>query len=541
MATKPGSTEIADADEKLLAELGYKQELHRGWSGFSNFAISFSIISILAGTFTTYGQAWNNGGPIAISVGWPLISIPILIIGFCLAELVSRYPTSGGIYWFAGKLGGPVWAWYTGWFNWIGLVGVIASVQYACATFLNATLGLYGLDLGFMNFGDSEHILGETFALFVLILLVTTIINIFQTHLLAVINNVSVWWHVLGVAVIIVILVLVPDDHQSLSFVFSERINNSGFNLDDGASGLFFWFYVLPLGFLLTQYTITGFDASAHLSEETHQASRGAARGVWQSIFYSAVIGWFVLLAITFAATNVDAINAGDAGYGVGSSLEVFASALDTAAFKAILIICTIGQMFCGLACLTSGSRMNYAFSRDRAFGRRFSGSLSRVNESGVPFNSVIFMAICALIITVPALKGNSAGDPFPWAFFAVVSITVIGLYIAFAIPIYLRWREGDGWDSSDQWSLGRRYKWMNPFAVLWTAYITIIFCLPFTPAAVPWNDEFAWESLNYAPLTVGAVLLVTTIAWFGSARKWFTGQERTIDKTGYPHQTSAP
>ena len=144
MATEPGSTtKTPDADEQLLAELGYKQELHRGWSGFSNFAISFSIISILAGTFTTYGQAWNNGGPIAISVGWPLISIPILIIGFCLAELVSRYPTSGGIYWFAGKLGGPVWAWYTGWFNWIGLVGVIASVQYACATFMNATLGLY--------------------------------------------------------------------------------------------------------------------------------------------------------------------------------------------------------------------------------------------------------------------------------------------------------------------------------------------------------------------------------------------------------------
>ena len=122
---------VQDSDAKLLKELGYNQDLNRVWSGFSNFAISFSIISILAGTFTTYGQAWNNGGPIAINVGWPLISIPILIIGFCLAELVSRYPTSGGIYWFAGKLGGPAWAWYTGWFNWIGLVGVIASVQYA--------------------------------------------------------------------------------------------------------------------------------------------------------------------------------------------------------------------------------------------------------------------------------------------------------------------------------------------------------------------------------------------------------------------------
>ena len=329
--------------------------------------------------------------------------------------------------------------------------------------------------------------------------------------------------------------------NQSVSFVFGERINNSGFNLDEGASGLFFWFYILPLGFLLTQYTITGFDASAHLSEETHGASLGAARGVWQSIFYSAVIGWFVLVAITFAATNVDAINAGEAGYGVGSSLEVFASALDTWAFKAILVICTIGQMFCGLACLTSGSRMNYAWARDRAWGSRFSGALSKVDKDGVPFNSVIFMALCALVITLPALKGNSAGDPFPWAFFAVVSITVIGLYLAFMIPIYLRWREGDSWDASPVWSLGRKYRWMNPFAVLWTLYITVIFCLPFTPLAVPWNDEFDWEALNYAPVTVGIVLLVTTIFWFASARHWFTGQVRTIDEKGYPHQTSAP
>jgi amino acid transporter len=526
MAKADASSTAAD-DEKLLNELGYNQDLNRAWSSFSNFAISFSIISILAGTFTTYGQAWNNGGPIAISVGWPLISIPILIIGFCLAELVSRYPTSGGIYWFAGKLGGPAWAWYTGWFNWIGLVGVIASVQYACATFLNATLGIYAVDLGFINFADAESILAETFALFALILLATTIINIFRTHLLAVINNISVWWHVIGVGVIIVLLIFVPDDHQDIGFVFGERINNSGFNVDDGASGLFFWFYILPLGFLLTQYTITGFDASAHLSEETHDSQIGPARGVWQSIFYSAVIGWFVLVALTFAATNVDAINEG-ANYGAGTSLELMFDALSTSAFKAVLIITTIGQMFCGLACLTSGSRMCFAFSRDGAFGEKLSKRLARVDNKGVPYAAVIFMAICALLITLPALKGNSAGDPFPWAFFAVVSITVIGLYIAFAIPIYLRWRKGDDWDAADsKWSLGQKYKWMNPFAVLWTLYITIVFCLPFTPAAVPWDDTFDYQALNYAPITVGVLLLLTTIGWHLGAKKWFTGQKR--------------
>ena len=128
-------------DERRLAELGYKQELSRSWSGFSNFAISFSIISILAGCFTTYGVAWNNGGPIAISWGWPLISTFILIIGFCMSELVSAYPTSGGIYWWASKLGGAKAGFYTGWLNLIGLIAVIASVAYGCATFLDLALG----------------------------------------------------------------------------------------------------------------------------------------------------------------------------------------------------------------------------------------------------------------------------------------------------------------------------------------------------------------------------------------------------------------
>ena len=117
-------------DEQRLAELGYKQELNRTWSGFSNFAISFSIISILAGCFTTFGQAWNNGGPIAISIGWPLISVFILIIGFCMCELVSAYPTSGGIYWWASKLGGAKAGYYTGWLNLIGLLAIDASVAY---------------------------------------------------------------------------------------------------------------------------------------------------------------------------------------------------------------------------------------------------------------------------------------------------------------------------------------------------------------------------------------------------------------------------
>src|SRR5882762_938099 len=148
MAPKPtaGNTNTGSNisnDEKLLAALGYKQELNRSWSGFSNFAISFSVISILSGCFTTFSQAWNNGGPIAISIGWPLISFFILIIGLCMAELASAYPTSGGIYWWASKLGGARAGFFTGWLNFVGLLAVNASVAYGAATFVNITLGTY--------------------------------------------------------------------------------------------------------------------------------------------------------------------------------------------------------------------------------------------------------------------------------------------------------------------------------------------------------------------------------------------------------------
>jgi amino acid transporter len=512
------SASSVGADEQRLAELGYKQSLNRAWSGFSNFAISFTIISVLAGCFTTYGQAWNNGGPIAISIGWPLISIPILIIGFCMSELVSAYPTAGGIYWWAGRLGGPVWAWFTGWFNFIGLVAVVASVDYAAATFLNVILGLYEVNIFGVNFADGAHVLQETFLLFVIILAIHVTINIKNTHLLARINAVSVWWHVLGVAAIVIVLILVPDGHQSFSFVFGHRINNSGFG------GHMYWFYVLPLGFLLTQYTITGFDASAHISEETHGASTTAAKGVWRSIFYSAIIGWIVLLAITFAVKNVGAANEAE-----GFAPSLLVEALGSGWGKFVLIISTAGQLFCGGACLTSASRMCYAFSRDNGFGKRVSSRISRVNDKRVPVYAVLLMAFLALVITLPALKGKSNGEAVPFAFFAVVSVCVIGLYIAYVIPIFLRWRKGDDFEPGP-WNNGKKYKWMNSFATIWVALIAIIFCLPFTPAAVPWNSEFTWEAFNYAPLTVAVVILGAWITWMVSARKHFTGQVRETD-----------
>ncbi|MFA5919405.1 MAG: amino acid permease, partial [Candidatus Nanopelagicaceae bacterium] len=231
-------------DERRLAELGYKQELNRSWSSFSNFAISFSIISILAGCFTTFAQGWNNGGPIAISIGWPLISAFILIIGLCMSELASAYPTSGGIYWWAAKLGGAKAGFYTGWLNLIGLLAVTASVGYGAASFLNVLIGSISADYG-TSFMGGDY-LKQQFFWFAVLMILVTVINIFGGHLLAIINNVSVWWHVFGAAIVVGILIFIPENHQTLKWMYTTQINNSGFSNNS------YWFFVLPLGFLLT-------------------------------------------------------------------------------------------------------------------------------------------------------------------------------------------------------------------------------------------------------------------------------------------------
>jgi len=504
-------------DEQRLAELGYKQELNRAWSGFTNFAISFTIISVLAGTFTTFAFAWQNGGPIAVSIGWPVLCFFVLMVAFSMAELTSRYPTAGGPYWWANDLGGKGWSWMTGWFNIVGLVGIVASVAYGAAFFLYTLLGLYSVDILGVNFGDGVHVLSETWLLFFLILVFYTLVNIFGDRFLALMNNVSVGWHLLGVAIIIGVLIFVPDDHQNASFVFGERINNSGLH-EGSTSGLGFWLLVLPIGFLLTMYTQTGYDASAHTAEETRDAATTAAQGVWRSVFWSAVIGWFVLLAFLFAATDVDAINEG-----AGFSGSIFTSALDSWAAKLVILIATVGQIFCGAAGLTSASRTWYAFSRDR--GMPGWSVFRRVNSDRVPFNAVIAVAFFSLVIAIPALFGK---NDIPFAFFAITGICTVGLYLAYIIPIYLRLRKCDDFEPGP-WNLGRRYKLVNRLAIAFVLLVVFALDLPYTPAGLPWNDDFDVSVVNYTPLAI-LVPLIFGVWYLVSAKDKFQGPVRTLE-----------
>ncbi|HEV3228100.1 MAG TPA: amino acid permease [Solirubrobacteraceae bacterium] len=508
-------------DEARLAELGYKQELTRAWSGFTNFAISFTIISVLAGCFTNFFAAWNAGGPAAISIGWPVICLFVLLVAVSMSELTSAFPTAGGPYWWAASLGGKAWSWFTGWFNIIGLIGIVAGVGYGAALFLQALLALYGVNVLGVNFADTNptHILHQDFGLFLIILVLYTVVNIFADRLLGLFNNISVGWHVLGVLAIIALLVFVPSHHQSASFVFGHRINNNGFH-GGATSGAFFWFYVIPVGFLLTMYTQTGYDASAHTAEETRGAAIAAARGVWRAVFYSAVAGWAVLLALVFAANNVGAIN--KAG---GGSIPVIETALTSAAAKAVLLIATVGQLFCGAAGLTSASRTWYAFSRDR--GMPGWSLFRRLNRQRVPLYAVLGVSAASLIITIPAYWGTKQGVPV--AYTAITAICTIGLYLAYIIPVYLRLRQGDNFKPGP-WTLGRRYKWINIGAIAFVVVVVLSLDLPTVPGGVPWNHGFAFKYVNYSPLVL-LVGVAVGIWWLISAKNKYTGPVRTIDE----------
>jgi amino acid transporter len=509
-------------DESVLHGLGYAQELFRAMGGFRNFAISFTIISILAGCLTSYTIAFEHGGPIAVTWGWLLVGLMSTIIALSMAEIASAYPTAGGLYYWASKLGSPGWGWATGWFNLIGQIAVTAAIGYGLAVFGQVLFDYWFNYSQHMNdwFGASFNT--STYIVYALFLTGAVLINVLHIRYTSGLNMISAWWHMIGVVVVVGVLIIVPDHHQSLSYVFTERINNSGYG---GTTVSFanpaFWF-VFGLGLLMAQYTITGFDASAHTAEETHKASRGAAVGMWTSVFVSVVFGFILLVAVTFAIPSTD-----EALKTVNALLPIvpwiWATSMSQRWAEFLLFICVVAQFFCVTASVTSASRMMFAFSRDRAVpGHQL---WRRVARNRVPVYSVIGVSFFAAILMIPAVWNYFIG-------YAVgTAIAVIGLYIAFILPVYLRWRKGDSWDAPRAWSLGRHYKWLDPISIVWVGIVSILFIFPLYKIGLPWIEGFDWQFTNYTVIWFGVIGLVFGGWWVLSARNWFKGPVRMSEE----------
>ncbi|MDR3638926.1 MAG: amino acid permease, partial [Isosphaeraceae bacterium] len=393
MATPAPSS---DDDVKLATELGIPTNpLKRVFRRFSNFAISFSTISVLTGTVLLYGYGLKFAGPVVNTVGWPLASVLTLCVAASMAEIASAYPTAGGLYYWAHRLGDARWAWFTGWLNMVGQVTMTAAVNFAAAMYLiGAVTRGFGL--------STVPILGcapTNWYFQVLVMTAITIpqviINVCSVRLVRALNDLSVFWHVCGVLLIVVLLLSLGTHRNGWSFLVSTAtpvtpLEASSADLGRGTTdaalvvGEFAYpsplFGLVPglrslygaspfvlvflLALLQAQWTYTSYDAAAHLAEETVDAGRSSALGIFQSVAVSAVVGYVLLLVLTLSIPGGDVASTAKHPYPV---LHIVSENLRGHPRLADLIAVAIGgaMWLCGLASITSMSRMWYAVARD--------------------------------------------------------------------------------------------------------------------------------------------------------------------------------
>ncbi|KXS17474.1 amino acid transporter [Gonapodya prolifera JEL478] len=476
-------------DEIRLAKLGYRQELSRTFTAFHSFGISFSIISIPTGILPLVGYALLNGGAVAMTWGWILVFFMVLTVAGSLAEICSTYPTAGSLYFWSAKLTGehPQWtpfaAWITGWFNLLGEVGLVAGVAYTFASVLAATCTLTT---------DWVATLPQLWAIYVGVLVFCALLNTLGDNLLTLFTTASVVWHMATTFLFIVVVPAKAATHQDASFVFTEFNNESGFSD----------FYGFCLGLLLSQWTISGYDASAHMSEETHGSHNSAPWGIIYAVLSAFVFGWALILSLLFSIQDLDATVAG--GY-----TAIWLAALDTnitVFFQVLFLGCIF---FCTMSCITSNSRMIYAFSRDGALP--FSNWIHHIDpKSKMPVRAIIVSTSLATILAVPGIWSSVALT-------ALISIGTIGQYISYGCPIFFKAFFAGSSFKQSSFNLGPFSRAINIIAVLWIGFIAIIFCFP---SVYP----VTWGGMNFAPFIVGFVIVFAGGWWLISARKWFKG-----------------
>ena len=464
------------ADTARLHQMGYAQQLFRDMGGFSNFAISFTIISVLTGGLTLYSYGLNHGGPQQMGIGWLVVGIAVLVVAAAMAQLASALPTAGALYYQAAKLGNKHWGWITGWFNLAGQVTITSGIVYGNAIFAAALFNsLWGYPSDLTTTSGKIGVIG----VFAVLLVVQATINHVGVRLAARAADISVWWHIGVIAVLLVAVGLLHPLHP-LSYVFTQSYNASGFGSP---------LYAFLVGMLLAQWTFTGYDASAHVTEETVNPARRAPWGIVNSVFWSLIFGYLMLIALTLAIPDLAKTAASS-----NPVLDIVKNALGSTGGLLLFTGFVVAQAFCGLSSITSNSRMLFAFSRDGALpGSKWLHVVSKKYRT--PARAIWVAAIIAFIPMV-------AQFPVPAIYSIVVSISVIGLYVSYVIPVLLALIYPDRWKPGP-WNLGRYWPIVAWAAVIWVAFISIILMLP----------EY---SANYTGDVIG--WLTATGTWAGPA-----------------------
>lgn len=534
--------EVIQQDVRDLHGLGYAQELLRSMGGFSNFAISFSIISILTGAVILYdyGLAW--AGTAASLIGWPLVTIFVLFVAASMSEVASAYPTAGGLYYWASKMKGKAWGWWTAWFNLLGQFAIVAGIAYAAAQFLNVSIVtpiLSNLGVDYTNvtelikIGNVPILTGGLVTMGVL-LAICLILNIRGINLVSLLNQVSVWWHIAIVVIVVVLLTFAGKPDQSGMHLFAVEPQDTSFgswanvipflgiNLTYGSAITYPFFFAFMFSLLQANWTYTGYDASAHVAEETVGARISSAWGLFLSVAVSAVAGYIFLFALTTHLPNLDTLfpraggpapdSATYSTYYFGQGYAVFETLRYNLGTIGHLLGAgiAIAMSFCTLASIASAGRMLFAFSRDD--GVPGSGWLKKVSHRHrTPSNSLVTIVVVAFLFTVAAFYVGALGGPGGGgiAIVIVTAISTIFLYAAYGIPIFLA-LISDGWRSERVWSLGR---WSKPVAVVALFWIVVLLVL----FSFPTSGNISWPFMALAVV----LLLIYYFAW---ARSRFQG-----------------
>jgi amino acid transporter len=520
--------EVLQRDRQDLHNLGYAQELYRSMGGFSNFAISFSIISILTGAVILYdyGLAW--AGTAAVLIGWPLVTAFVLLIAASMGEIASAYPTAGGLYYWASRMKNKNWGWWTAWLNLIGQFAIVAGINYAAAGFLNATIIDKIFSITFNTTEIIPNVLNGQLVTMGILMLVQLGMNIAGISLVSLLNQVSVWWHIVIVAAVVILLFVTGKPDQSGLTLFAVQPldtagswnNNLGFaNLTYGAAATYPVILAFFFSLLQANWTYTGYDASAHVAEETVGARVASAWGIFLSVAVSAVVGFLFLFALTthlpsmatlFPASLDDSATYSQYYFGGGVAvIEILKYNLGQLG-DVLSAGIAIAMAFCGLSAVASAGRMLFAFSRDD--GLPGAGWLKKVSHRyRTPANSLAAIVVVAWLFTLAAFAVGASGGPGGGgiAIIIITAISTIFLYAAYGVVIYLG-ATTDAWHKERVWSLGR---WSKPVAWLAIAWIVILLVL----FSFPTSGNISW------PFMAVTVLLLV-VYYFGWARSRFQG-----------------
>ena len=499
-------------DEKVLHGMGYAQELTRRMGAFQNFAISFAIICIVAGGITAFPVALSAGGGASIGIVWPLGSAFALLVAAAMGQVASSYPTAGGIYHWSSILGGRGFGWAAAWFNLLGLLFVVSSVNWGLYNlfrdlFLAQVLGM-DVTAWIPDATNPEFSTGwwHQTIFIILVTVAQAVLNHYYLRLTTILTDWS-GYIILATAVVLTLALLAFAQSHDFSRLFTFH-NYTG----DAGGGVWpastIGIYVFLIGLLHVVYTITGFDASAHTSEETRDAQKEVPKGMLRSVWWSFLVGYVMVCAMVLALPDqkdaagkvtMDGVTAG-AAQGWNAFNWMIAQVPMPHALRGIIIIgIVVSNFLCALAGLTSTSRMMYAFARDG--GLPASATLSKINPQHRTPGAAIWVG--GVLSIVATLYGG--------AFLILSTGCAVFLYLSYLMPIAaaMKTEMAGNWKNKGPFNLGG--------ASVLVAALAIIGCAVLIFAGV----QPPQEKVGY--LIIGMIVVMVVI-WFAGLRNSFQG-----------------